>query len=333
VPDRFSEAGPPVSSFEAGPPMSSFAAGAPVSFSEAGPPISFSEAGRPCWVVTQEAVLLNRSAAGAQDLLFAPTPILNVRDLAFNFEGGPRMSVTRSLKGCFGLELNYFGIDAWSSSAVRNGNAISPLVIFPPGALVSTQFAVEYGSEFYSAEANLHYRWSECLDLAAGFRYSELQEDFNVVGQIVGPWTAVPRYTTHTGNYLYGFQIGATARVFDRGPLLCVDGFVKSGVFGNHARQETATVHNTGIPRSAGDGKNDAAFLGEAGLTGVCRLGDHWAVRGGYQMMFIEGVALAPDQIPHTNFPILPVPGAEASLYMGSSLFYHGCHVGLEARW
>ncbi len=301
--------------------------------SEAGPPVGFFETCRPSWVITQEAVLLKRSTADAQDLLFAPTPILNATDLTFNFEGGPRIGLIHGLDGGFALELNYFGIDAWSSSAVRTGNGLSPLVIFPPGAIVSDQFRVEYGSEFYSAEANFRYQWGEDLDLLAGFRYAELQDDFGVVGQIVAPWTAVPSYATHAANYLYGIQIGATARVFDRGPLLCVDGFFKSGLFVNHARQVTTTVHNTGTLRSVGDRKDNAAFLGEIGLTGVCQLGNHWAVRGGYQVMFVEGVALAPDQIPHTNFPILPVPGADARLHTGSSLFYHGFHVGLEARW
>ncbi|NQT40221.1 MAG: BBP7 family outer membrane beta-barrel protein, partial [Planctomycetes bacterium] len=258
---------------------------------------------------------------------------LNVTDLPFNFEAGPRISAIHRLdRGC-GLEINYFGIDAWSSSAVRDGTELSRQVIFPPGALVSTQFTVEYSSELYSAEANLRYGWRVNLDLLAGFRYAELQEDFSVVGEVYPPWTAVPSYVTHSRNHLYGFQIGAVARLLNRHRFLSVEGFFKTGVFGNYARQETTTVHNVGIPRSLGDSSNHPAFLAEVGLTGVCRLGDHWALRGGYQVMWLEGVALAPDQIPHTNFPLLPVPGGDANLHTTGSLVYHGCHVGIEARW
>ncbi|NQT37485.1 MAG: hypothetical protein HQ581_08355, partial [Planctomycetes bacterium] len=188
--------------------------------STACPTTSFCESCRPSWVLTQEALLLTRSVANAQDLLFAPTPILNVTDLPFNFEAGPRISAIHRLdRGC-GLEINYFGIDAWSSSAVRDGNAGSPLVIFPPGGLVSTQFTVAYSSELYSAEGNVRYGWRENLDLLAGFRYAELQEDFSVVGAVVPPQTAIPSYVTHSRNHLYGFQIGAVARLLNRHSFL-----------------------------------------------------------------------------------------------------------------
>lgn len=280
------------------------------------------------WTIRQDAVLLTRSAAQPLDILFAPLPELNVAELGFDFQSGPRIGVTRHFCHDWGLQFAYLGIDGWTASAQHSGT--NPPLIYPPGVIVSTRFDVDYSSVLYSVEANLCRRHNDYLDLLAGFRRVEIQEDFHVVGEIIPPWTTVPRYHTHADNHMYGFQIGADARVLDRG-LLRLDGFIKAGIYANHAHQATYTIHNLGIPRTAGDRRDHAAFLGELGLTAVCRLGEHWSVRGGYQVMWVEGVSLAPDQIPHTDVTLFS-PGL-ATLNTNGGLLYHGCHVGLQARW
>ncbi len=307
------------------------------------------------WTVTADALLLHRSAARPLPVLFIPADeppdvlALNVADLGFDFASGPRISLRRHFSRNCALEANYFGIDGWTSSAVRDGN---PLILFPPGAMFSPQFAVDYGSDLYSTEVNLRHRYAGCLDLLAGLRWVELRESFHVAGPNPFPFPPL-RYDTQTDNSMYGVQIGAEAKVLGRGGLvpleglsefnrrlgqpdspfsgpLRVDGFLKAGIYANRARQDTSTVGNFGTAVTAGDRRDHTAFLGEVGLTGACRLRDWLSVRGGYQVMWIEGAALAPDQIPFTD--VTSSPG-KAIVNAGGSLFYHGCHVGLEARW
>ena len=287
----------------------------------------------PVWTVTADALLLWRSPARSQSVLFAPAfnrpdvILLDVADLGFSFQPGPRIGLTRQVvNDCF-LEVNFFGIDGWTSSAQRDGN---PLALFPPGILVSSEFAVDYGSELYSTEVNLHRRFFGRLDLLAGLRWVELREDFQVVGP--NPLAGVPdvRYDTLSDNSLYGFQIGVHDRVFNRGGPLQIDGFIKAGIYANNGHQETSTRGNLGSTVTAAARDDDTSFIGEAGLSAKYRLGDHLAVRGGYQVMWIEGVALAPDQMPHTD--VTSSPGT-ATLDSDGGLFYHGCQVGIEAHW
>jgi hypothetical protein len=196
--------------------------------------------------------------------------------------------------------------------------------------LVSSRFAVDYGSDLYSAEINLRRRCLGRLDLLAGMRWVELREDFHVIGP--NPLSPAPdvRYDTLTGNSMYGFQIGAEAKVFDRCGPLRIDGFIKAGIYANDGHQETSTRGNLGSVVTAAAGGDNTSFLGEAGLSALYRLDDHLAVRGGYQVMWIEGVALAPDQLPHTDVTSSP---ATATLDAHGGLFYHGVQVGLEARY
>ncbi len=58
------------------------------------------------------------------------------------------------------------------------------------------------------------------------------------------------------------------------------------------------------------------------------RLDDVWTLRGGYNLLWIEGVALAPDQLDFTD-----TPTSGTSLDIDSGVFAHGFSAGLEARF
>jgi hypothetical protein len=70
------------------------------------------------------------------------------------------------------------------------------------------------------------------------------------------------------------------------------------------------------------------AFLGEVELSSTLQI-THWlAATGGFQGMWLEGVALAPGQVPVSN------PGAgTATVNMDGSLFYHGGFLRLEGSY
>ena len=71
------------------------------------------------------------------------------------------------------------------------------------------------------------------------------------------------------------------------------------------------------------------AFVGEINLSALYRLTDVWNLRAGYNAIWIEGLALAPDQL---DFNFATAPGGN-QLHNGGGMFLHGVNVGLEARW
>jgi hypothetical protein len=163
-----------------------------------------------------------------------------------------------------------------------------------------------------------------------GLRWVELHEEFRVAGASALP-IFVNEFGTQTGNSLYGLQIGVARRFFDRGGALEVDGFLKAGGFRNHAKQVTSTVGSVTPPITVGDRGDETSFLGELGLTAKYRFGDQVSVRAGYQVTWIDGVALAPDQIPFID--VTPNTPGSATLNANSTMLYHGFQIGLEVVW
>ena len=70
------------------------------------------------------------------------------------------------------------------------------------------------------------------------------------------------------------------------------------------------------------------SFVGDINVTIACHLTDVWAVRGGYNVLWIEGLALAPDQLDFSD-----TAASGTNLQTSGGLFLHSVNVGLEARW
>jgi len=96
------------------------------------------------------------------------------------------------------------------------------------------------------------------------------------------------------------------------------------GVFYNHVKHDPYSAF-IGPPLLSE--ANEVALLGEAALTAKYRLTDHVAIRGGYHILAIHGVALAPDQIATSD-----VVTETTSTKMGS-LISHGATLGVEVFW
>ena len=70
------------------------------------------------------------------------------------------------------------------------------------------------------------------------------------------------------------------------------------------------------------------SFIGDIGLNATYQFSQCLALRGGYQAYWVEGLALAPNQLDFTN-----TDTSGTSLNKTGSLFMHGAHLGLMARW
>jgi len=198
----------------------------------------------------------------------------------------------------------YFGIDGWSDTRFipQSLNPASPLLF-------------DWSSRLYNAELNV--RWNPCcqVTMMAGFRWAELREDF--IGGRVLDSGFLPVGDIKTNNNLYGFQVGADARLWERG-CFSINGLGKVGIYGNHAEQ-TSDLH---IGQFIGTGSasiNHAAFIGELGLQARYQVTQRLALRAGYELLWLDGVAIAPVQF-----------GNPVGIDSNATVFYHGATAGLE---
>ena len=68
------------------------------------------------------------------------------------------------------------------------------------------------------------------------------------------------------------------------------------------------------------------AFVGDINLSASVQLTRTIALRGGYQLLWLAGIATATDQLPSiSNFPMVTVTDG--------SVFLHGATVALECGW
>jgi hypothetical protein len=236
----------------------------------------------------------------------------------------------------YDLELSYFQIDGWN-----NDTTVEPdnhwLVMSCPGFLQTNQgftqaMAWDYGTRLYNAELNA--RWNPAnldwpVTMLVGFRWLDLRE--NLVGALQPPtfsWEP-PFWNGTTINNLYGFQIGADGKLLDRGRF-SIEGLVKGGIYDNEAEATTgvSVIHKQ--VRTGYDSTNQAAFVGETGLQCKYQVTRGLVLKAGYEVIWLEGVALAPGQIQDTFVTTSPKSVQSLGVNCSSGVFYHGATAGLE---
>jgi hypothetical protein len=295
----------------------------------------YSECCDPQWTVTVDALFLRPSASTGQQLLFDPLEganLFNSSDAVFPIDANARLSLVRHGQSGWDFEFNYFDIispktsDVFPASALPGG--IGSLSVDNTILLPVNDIIFEERFRLYSSEFNLQKPVNEWLTILVGFRWVEFFDDYLAQGvESVASSPFSEAINTH--NHLYGFQIGENARLFERAGRLHINGFAKLGIFYNVADQNS-NFYDPAIfgELSAVANGSHTAFLCELGLVGTYQLTHHVALRGGYQVLWIEGVALAPGQIPVTSL----VAGS-ADIASSGAIFYHGANAGLEISW
>ena len=86
--------------------------------------------------------------------------------------------------------------------------------------------------------------------------------------------------------------------------------------------------NNTFILRNTLTHGSNVAGVGDLNLSGVYRINDVWGIRGGYNVIFVNGLALAPNQLDFTY-----AANSGTALNHSGMVIFQGANVGLEARW
>jgi hypothetical protein len=270
---------------------------------------------------------------GAQSLAeIGGTSILGTQDLGFDSEWvtGPRFVLGYSPTQKDAWELSYFGLQHWQDAqSVTNAGGLLGL----PGDLgLLTEFSgarllqATYSSEIHDAELN--YSWHHCcnaLSWIAGFRYFRLDDELDLTSTVTG--TGLGAYNVRAVNDLYGGQLGARFNV-------CCHQFqwdctAKAGAFGNDIESIQfagpvggMTVRDTRVFES------HWAFVGEFSSNVSYYFCKNWCATAGFNVLWLDGVAFAPDQLDFTN-----TPTSGTAVNHDGNAMYVGGHVGVGVRF
>jgi hypothetical protein len=216
------------------------------------------------------------------------------------------------------VEARYFGLNNWNVSATAQIIPPAPPTLYstyslfgtvPPGGFDDTDrsfiHTLTYSSELHNGEVNYRRRFANPYGIGqgswlAGIRYFDLDErlNFQATGSLNNTFTFDQlRYFEHstvTRNQLTGFQVGGDYWI-DLVPGIQLGVESKGGIFGNHAEVESQIVSNS-IPLARehlSDGKT--AYLGELTASAVYRLSYSLSVKASYNLLYVDNVALAPE--------------------------------------
>jgi hypothetical protein len=281
------------------------------------------------WYFLGEALILDRTNQTGHQVVTeldpSLAPVLRTSDIEFSPEIGPRIAIGYCTKNSTAWEVSYFGLQDWNEQATVTGNndlnlpgdlgLAANLDFFDADAVTET-----YSSRIHNVELNHSWSWDETIWMI-GFRYFQLNEHFNITSTDVQ--TGSSEYDIRTHNDLVGLQIGT--RINRCTKRFWWDCTAKAGVYGNLADQHQRVDDFAGfVLRNDEADAGHTSFIGDVSLNAAYKVREHVWIRAGYNLMWVQDVALAPNQLDFTD---TPTSGTE--LHAGDGVFYHGVNVGL----
>jgi hypothetical protein len=249
------------------------------------------------WDVTVDGMLLFREDANL-DKLFEDTSYTSAEFDQFEYAPGGRVYLSSEIphRAGYRVQAGYEGVEEWNAVIVDSDDLRRGY----------------YRSSFHSAELNFTRSMTPAWQPFCGVRYVKFDDE---VKEIEFPPVPDQVNIFDLENNLIGFQIGARSLLLRPSGRCAVEGFVNGGIYSNEIKRTTltATVYNVSEP-------SELATLAEASLTGIFRLNRCWALRAGYQVLWIDGLSLADDAFP-------PAAGDDTR-----DLLFHGLHAGIECR-
>jgi hypothetical protein len=275
----------------------------------------------PNWTIRAELLIWNRAGGTSVPLVTAPIPLAS-GEIDGGWAVGPRLTAIKHgiFDSCWDLELAYFGIDGFGGT--RNVVGATSYLTNPAFVFAAAPVSVTYNSELQNFEVNGRRAYSDWVTWFVGFRALSIDELLTANINAGASTHAVA-----TRNRLYGAQLGIDALLLDC-DCWYVNAVGKAGIYGNSAEQVTTTAGlGAALPLITYAG-SDTSFVGEIGINANYQLTDRLSVLAGYNLLWVNSLALAPDQLAATN-----VNTGVGALDVGGNLFYHGFNVGLEYGW
>lgn len=312
--------------------------------------------GRPQAYAIADALFLDRDNQSTDQPLVVSgsTPFITTGQLTFANQPALRLFFGAVNDCDAGWEAGYLGVwNMFASSTIAGPDTLQapdPLALLVPEFNDRALARATYASTLNSAEINVFSRtddggfcrgaaapWQRCagyergtFDWLAGIRWAGLDESASLIFS-GGQNPALGTYSLRSTTNLFGGQVGGRGRMaWDR---WAVEGWAKAALCGSAMSQSQAAIVNAAVPdppirpaQRAFEG--GVGFIGDLNATLAYRLTDTWALRAGYNLVWLTGVALATNQ-----FDFGPDSTSGSSLHGGAGVFLHGGSLGLEARW
>ncbi len=291
----------------------------------------------PAFIAHVDAVYLQRERPSSVPIFNDPqgATLLDASNFSFDYRPGIDAGLIRNVGCDWSVELRYFWLDdsrADASFAFPTGvNFVqtNPVSFFDGGSAGGTGTCREQ-SELQFGELNLR-RHFGCVDLLGGFRCVAFDDRLSGLYTFTGlPGVETQSWTAK--NTLYGGQIGADAALWEGSRGLQIHASGSAGVYDNQVQTRFLTDFIAGNSAWANAADNHVALVGEIGITATYPITCHVALRGGYRMLWLDGVAVAGKQVPATgniNYPGVKTSYVDAA----STVFYQGFSGGLEITW
>ncbi len=309
--------------------------------------------------------IVDFASAGPAGVMASGTSniVLSTSDFSYDFKAAGRIVIGHTFGDCLQIEGSYFGIaKSENDKAVRdntvnglvdaNGNELRGDLLSPFGGFGTVPMPnldynnlaqITYTSSLQSAELNVLRKipiQPERLTMSIlfGVRYITMPEDFTYMTQssvvFPPPTSGEVTNTVHvtTDNQMIGPQVGARFELYtDNRWWLNTD--IKAAVMNNNSMQSTdytnvingATGHDFFSVR-----EDHTAFAGDLSVTAVYRWSPHFITRLGYQALWLEGMAMAPENF---NPNIHMIQQGPPQLNHSSGVIYHGPFAGAMIGW
>lgn len=268
---------------------------------------------------TPDDVPLIESAGGAT--------LIDAGEIDFDYEPGFDVSVVH-VNHQNGVEWRFLWLEEYDGAS--SARIVDPVIATNPVTPLfgNLGVAIDYTTQMRSVELN-HLQMSQGpFTLIAGFRFVDLDEELSIdTSDIFGAQTSTMFLVD---NDLFGFQMGVGATLLHPTCRFRVEGIAKGGVYYNDVVSQVALRTNFDFDRTGAFDTDRPAFVGEFRLTGTYQFNHGLALRAGWQLLWLEGVTLASEQVPSTgNVTDVPILVG----HNDGGVLFQGGFAGLEYRF
>lgn len=283
----------------------------------------------PSWLVRAEAMFFANEGHG-------PVSLSDAYSLSeFGYEGGMRVTVGRKRDCLDGWEISYAGPFEWEVARGVHGFPLNSDFQVPNADINISAFnGAEYHLQTYESSlqsCEFNKRWDDWNTMSAliGLRYFGVDETFTFYSLDPLPLAEEGLFTVRTRNHLIGPQCGMDLFYpVSAANRLSLAFKTKLGIYANFADGGVRLV-NAGVEELNNSADEVAfAFQGELGLSARLRITPRLSLRGGYEIWYLSGLALADGQ---TVSPLTPATGR--SLDEEQDTWYHGVTLGGDYTW
>jgi hypothetical protein len=272
-------------------------------------------------------VILHRSRPDSAVVATPPTGtpgvLINASDLNdFGWDNGVDATIGRRMDNGLIVEGRFFNDE--SAEAHSDIPAVTTFRIAGIGVTILGGGALHntYTTDLSSGEINVGTCVTPGCTFFTGFRWIELHDQLNVA--LAG--TGLNISTWDENNHMYGGQIGTNILFTNPCSPFQFTGTLKAGAYGDVADNDFTSQ----VVSRARSNETQLSFVGEVDFTALYHVTKHVGVYGGYQVLWIDDVAIAGDQAPTT---VQAVGGTRSPINTDGRVVYDGVNTGVDFTW